>query len=93
MVGGTGNDSLKGGSGSDNFRYGMGDGLDTIANSTNAGAAKDILDLTNGTDTVTGSELGESLYGFSGNGTCLGMDGDDVLVANCEKGQTNIRTM
>jgi hypothetical protein len=43
-MGGTGNDTLQGGTGADLFVYGLGDGTDTVLG-LNAGGVKDGIDL------------------------------------------------
>ena len=48
LVGGLGDDYLQGGEGTDTFRYGMGDGRDTISNRNKSGSTTDVLELTNG---------------------------------------------
>ena len=48
LIGGLGDDYLQGGENTDTFRYGMGDGRDTISNRNNSGSTTDVLELTNG---------------------------------------------
>jgi Ca2+-binding RTX toxin-like protein len=48
LVGGLGDDYLQGGENTDTFRYGMGDGRDTISNRNKSGSTTDVLELTNG---------------------------------------------
>lgn len=72
-IGGTGNDTLTGGSGSD-YLFG-GDGDDTL----NGGAGNDVIDGRAGNDRLNGGSGNDILLGGRGNDTLNGGDGDDKL--------------